>query len=204
MNITVSGKGVDVGESLRAHIDQRLTNGINKYLDRISQVNAVVSRESHNFRVDISANLGTHSGITIKSRADAGDIYACFDLAADKIEKQVRRYKRRLTNHHKEKITGLDMAEMPVKAKKYVLSGDDNAADQEDASAVIIAEKATDILTMSVSTAVMKMDLEDLPALLFFNSSHGRINVVYRRADGNISWVDPEVQEKEKRSKKAS
>lgn len=190
MQISVSGKQVDVGESLRTHIDKRLQEGISKYLDRVTHVTVVISRESHLFRADINGNTGTSSGITIKSRGESSDVYAAFDEAADKIEKQLRRYKRRLTNHHKK----VNPAELEaIRGVKYVLAGSQQEEEKEDAP-IIIAEKATHIENLSVSEAVMKMDLADLPALLFFNSASGRINVVYRRVDGNISWVDPEVK----------
>ena len=187
MQIIVSGKQVDVGNALRTHIEKRLQDHVSKYLDRVTNVHVVITRESHNFRADVSANTGTHAGVMVKGRADSADVYAAFDAAADKIEKQLRRYKRRLTNHHKPKDGALPL----VKATKYVLQPDSNDEVKEEAAPVIIAEKSTDIEVMTVSEAVMKMDLQDLPALLFFNSAHGRINVVYRRVDGNISWVDP-------------
>lgn len=186
MNIIVSGKQVDVGESLRTHVETRLQDGISKYLERVTSVNVVIARESHLFRVDISANPGTHTSMAVKSRGDSPDVYAAFDLAATKIEKQLRRYKRRLTNHHKD-------SPVAARATKYILA-DIEEDSTDDAQPVIIAEKSTDIETLTVSQAVMRMDLSDLPALMFFNSAHGRLNVVYRRADGNISWVDPESQ----------
>lgn len=191
MQITVSGKQVDVGESLRTHIESRLAEGISKYLDRVTTVHVVVSRESHMFRSDITVNPGTHSHITIKSRADSEDVYASFDGAAEKVQKQLRRYKRRLTNHHNKGDKEHVMGEL-VKATKYII---DNRHEEEkdDHTPIVIAEKTTHIETLTVSEAVMKMDLSDLPALLFFNSSHGRLNVVYRREDGNISWVDPDA-----------
>lgn len=190
MNIHISGKQVDVGDSLRAHIEGRLEGGISKYMDRVTNVNVVISRESHMFRVDITGNTGTHSGMVVKGRAQGDDVYLAFDGAADKIEKQLRRYKRRLTNHHR---AGANGATSPVvSGKKYVLADDD--AEAKDGAPVVIAEKATQIETLTVSEAVMRMDLADLPALMFFNSAHGRLNIVYRRADGNISWVDPEGQ----------
>jgi ribosomal subunit interface protein len=189
MKIMISGKHVDIGESLSAHIEHRLEEGINKYLDRVTSVNVVVTKEAHMFRVDINGNTGTASGVIIKSSANAGDVYACFDAAAEKIEKQLRRYKRRLTNHHKQSPVGAAASAMgTLGAKKYVLKPEEEASD----APVVIAEKATAIERLSVSEAVMKMDLADLPALMFFNSANGRINVVYRRTDGNISWVDPE------------
>jgi ribosomal subunit interface protein len=186
MKITISGKQVDVGESLRTHVEKRLQEGISKYLDRVTSVTVVISRESHLFRADISGNTGTHDHTVIKGRAESEDVYAAFDGAADKIEKQLRRYKRKITNHHKTKEIGTGL-----RATKYVIPAD-SAEDDKAGSPLIIAEKPTQIETLTVSEAVMKMDLQDLPALLFFNSAHGRMNVIYRRQDGNISWVDPE------------
>jgi len=189
MNIMISGKHVDIGESLTAHIEHRLEEGVNKYLDRVTSLNVVVAKEAYRFKVDINGNTGTASGVAIKSSATADDVYACFDAAADKIEKQLRRYKRRLTNHHKH--THHEGAEAAaVNGTKYVLKSEGESEVTEDAP-VIIAEKSTAIERLSVSEAVMKMDLADLPALLFLNSANGRVNVVYRRVDGNISWVDP-------------
>jgi ribosomal subunit interface protein len=193
MQIQVSGKGVDVGDSLRAHIEKRLQEGVSKYSDRVNAVQVVVSRDAHMFRVDINANTGTHSGIIIKGRDSAGDVYAAFDASAEKVEKQLRRYKRRLTNHHH--TSTKEGAAQLVQATKYVLqSHAEEEANAEDNAPLIVAEKATDIETLSVSNAVMRMDLLDLPALMFFNAANGRLNVVYRRVDGNISWVDPQTQ----------
>jgi ribosomal subunit interface protein len=187
MKIMISGKHVDIGESLHQHIESRLDDGISKYLDRVTSVHVVVTKEAHFFRVDINGNTGTASGVIIKSTASAGDVYACFDAAADKIEKQLRRYKRRLTNHHKQPHHNDPTT--AVGGRKYVLKSEEEA--HED-TPVVIAEKSLAIERLSVSEAVMKMDLADLPALMFFNSANGRMNVVYRRSDGNISWVDPE------------
>lgn len=190
MQIQVSGKGVDIGESLRTHVEGKLNEGISKYIDRVTSVHAVVTREAHLFRVDINGNLGTHAGMVIKSRGESEDVYAAFDEALEKIEKQLRRYKRRITNHHKEKHFDIQ----PVRATKYVLPSDIAENEEDDkpiGSGAVIAEKTTDIATLTVSQAVMRMDLQNLPALLFFNSANGRLNVVYRRVDGNISWVDP-------------
>ena len=189
MQISVSGKGVDVGEALRNHIEAQIEEHVKKYIDRVTSIAVVVSREAHLFRVDISGNLGTHSGLSIKGRGQLDDVYAAFDEALEKISKQLRRYKRKITNHHK----GDHAPVAPrVHGKKYVLKPE--AGEQEDNkhSGLVIAEQSTDIDTMTVSEAVMKMDLQDLPALMFFNSAHGGLNVVYRRTDGNISWVDPE------------
>lgn len=194
MQLNISGRHVDLGESFRTHAEARLQDGVNKYLDRVTKVEVVVSKESHLFRVDIHGNTGTHSHVVVNSKGASTDVYAAFDQAAERLEKQLRRYKRRLTNHHGIKDAKA-IAELSshVRAKKYVLKPEDDHRELEDEGApVVIAEKPTEIETLTVSQAVMKMDLSDLPALLFVNSAHGRINVIYRRIDGNISWVDPE------------
>lgn len=192
MQISVSGKGVDIGEAFRTHVTSQVDEHVNKYIDRVTSVQIVVSREAHLFRVDITGNLGTHSGLVVRSRGDQEDVYAAFDVALEKISKQLRRYKRKITNHHKD-------AEMPPvqtvpaqHGKKYTLKPDAGEAEDEKQAALVIAEKPTAIETLTVSQAVMKMDLQDLPALMFINKAHGGLNVVYRRADGNISWVDPQ------------
>lgn len=191
MQFHISGRHVDLGESFQQHVEKRLQEGLSKYLDRITNVDVVVSKQAHSqYRVDIHGNTGTHSGIVIKSQGDAGEIYAAFDDAATKAEKQLRRYKRRLKDHHSRDT----QSNRGISAKKYVLQPEAHDAElSEKADHVVIAEKATDIATLSVSDAVMKMDLADLPALMFYNSGNGRLNVIYRRVDGNISWVDPEV-----------
>ena len=192
MQLHISGRHVDLGESFQQHVEKRLQEGFSKYLDRIPSVDVVVSKQAHHqFRVDIHGNTGTHSGIVIKSQGDAGEIYAAFDDAATKAEKQLRRYKRRLKDHHARDTDGDRKA---TAARKYVLQPEAQDAElAEKADHVVIAEKATDLATLSVSDAVMKMDLADLPALMFYNANNGRLNVIYRRADGNISWVDPEA-----------
>lgn len=190
MQIHISGRHVDLGESFQQHVEARITEGLNKYLDRVVSVDVVVSKQAHNqFRVDIHGNTGTHSGLVLKSQGNASDLYAAFDEAATKVETQLRRYKSRLKHHHAEKPTGT----RSYTAKKYVLQpeGHEKELDAKGAP-VVVAEKPTNIETLTVSEAVMKMDLADLPALMFFNAGNGRVNVVYRRMDGNISWVDPE------------
>jgi len=189
MQISVSGKGVEVGESLRNHMEKQIDEHVKKYIDRVTNIHAVVSREAHLFRVDITGNLGTHAGMVVRSRGETSDVYASFDEALERLSKQLRRYKRKITNHHKGDVVSTSKL---VRGTKYVLPPEAGEQDDDKQPGVIIAEKPTDIETLTVSEAVMKMDLQDLPALMFFNSAHGRINIVYRRADGNISWVDPQ------------
>jgi ribosomal subunit interface protein len=189
MQLSISGRHVDLGDAFRTHADKRLQENVHKYIDRVTHVEVVVGKEAGMFRVDIHGNTGTHSGLVVKSKGIAADVYAAFDEAATRVEKQLRRYKRRMKAHHADKAE----RNVAYAAKKYVLQTEDNHDElAEEGAPAVIAEKATEIERLSVREAVMKMDLSDLPALMFFNASHGRLNVVYRRVDGNISWVDPE------------
>jgi len=193
MNIVVSGKNIDVGSALKVHVETRLNDSINKYLDRVTDATVVLTKESHLFRTDININAGTHSRLVVKSSGQDHDIYASFNAAAERIEKQLRRYKRKLKNHHKN-----NKADTPEEAiqqgRKYVIQQEEEAHDEsnDNDTPLIIAEKSTDIEKMTVGEAVMKMDLAELPALMFINKMSGNPNVVYKRADGNISWIDPQ------------
>lgn len=189
MEINISGKHVELGEALQKHIENRLHEGVKKYLDRVTQVHVVVTKEGHEFRADIHANTGTHEHVAINGRGQNEDVYSAFDHACEKIEKQLRRYKRRLTDHHAREVAG----KMP--AMDYVIRSNHEEEDSTEDAPMIIAENAMHIETLSVSEAVMRMDLADIPAYMFYNSKNGRVNMVYRRADGNISWVDPERME---------
>lgn len=194
MKVNITGKHMDLGEAFQNHVDSRLQEGISKYLDRINQIEVVATKEGHRVIVDIHANTGTNGHVAINSTAEAGDAYAAFDIAADKIEKQLRRYKRRLTNHHKSRQSQAELMQS-IQAKSYVLSSEaDKDELGEDDTPVVIAERQLEIEMLTVSEAVMKMDLANLPALMFYNSAHGRVNLVYRRNDGNIAWVDPDEQ----------
>lgn len=189
MHITVSGKHIDIGDALRSHVEDRLDIAVAKYFDRAVGATVVFSRDARNFfKCDASVDLST--GLHAQAQAQADDIYAAFEQAVERIEKQVRRYKRRLKNHHQR-----DASEL-IPAQSYVLAGGedeedtgvDGAADQP----VIIAETKTEIGTHSVGDAVMRMELAHAPFLIFRNEANGRLNVVFQRDDGNIGWIDPE------------
>jgi ribosomal subunit interface protein len=191
MQIIVSGKQVDVGNALKAHIEDRLEQAVAKYLDKVNTITVVISKEAHQFAVDISGNIGTHSGYAMKSHAKASEAYGAFDAAADKIEKQLRRYKRQLKNHHN--MNAADAALLSAfPASQYVISSDEREEEAHDDNPLIIAETEMHIESLTVSDAVMRMDLGDLQALMFINKASERLNMIYRRADGHISWVDPE------------
>lgn len=191
MQLSVTGKHLDVGKSLREYVETELNGIVTKYFEHAISADVVFTKVRHLFRADIVVNEGTGTSTLIKSNAEDDDVYSAFDLAAAKAEKQLRRYKRKIKDHHKER---------PDKefssATKYVISPNfnldevDAQTDESDDAPLIIAEKPAAIETLTVSDAVMRMDLGQLPAVLFKNKKTGEINVVYRREDGNISWID--------------
>jgi len=187
MQLTVKGKQLDVGDALRTHVDQTLDTITGKYFNGAIDATVVLSREAHLFRADVSIHVGRN--LQMQSTAEADGPYQAFDQAADRMAKRLRRYKRRLTDHHK------DLAPEPsLPASAYVLMAepeDEADAAEEPAQPVVVAEMTTPIDTLTVSQAVMRLDLADLPALMFRNRAHGGLNMVYRRSDGNVGWVDP-------------
>ena len=194
MLVTVTGKQIDVGDSLRQHIEVTTTAIVDKYFGKAIEAHAVFSRERHLFLAAISVHAGR--GLTVQCHAESADPYAAFDEAAARLEKRLRRYKRRLRNHHK----GARESEEASPATDYVLAAEDEAPASPDAQPLVIAEMRTTIPQISVSEAVMRLDLADLPALLFRNSAHGNLNLVYRRRDGNVGWIDPDLADNNRRA----
>jgi ribosomal subunit interface protein len=185
MDISINGKGLDIGDALRAHVGQLLTTIVGKYFPKAYDAMVTVSREAHLFRADVTVH--PTRGFVVQGRGAADDAYAAVDAAVERIAKQLRRYKRRLNDHH-----GRRPAEEPMPAQQYIIAAE---SDEEELPAegqpAIIAEIATEIATMSVGEAVMRLDLADTPAMIFTNRATGGLNVIYRRADGNIGWIDP-------------
>ncbi len=192
MDVSVIGKHIDIGDALKQHVEQRLTDGVGKYFDRPGQAQVTFSKEGIGFRCDCSAHLD--SGIQLNSSGQATDIYASFETAAERMEKRVRRYTRRLKNHHSHRRQPIESVIAPA----YVIAAEEDAAEEvEGTEPVIVAETTTYVSTLTVGEAVMQMDLADSPALVFKNTAHGGLNVVYRRPDGNIGWIDPADQTKD-------
>lgn len=192
MRIIVTGKQIDIGDALRTHVEDRLDGSVNKYFDHSIDGTVTFSKNAHLFRADCHVRLG--HGVDLQTHAEEKDIYAVFDAAADRLETRLRRYKRRLTNHHRMRGNSQKKIVEAFSAKYNVLAAEDEQADEpEDSSPVIIAEMQMDVPEVSVSDAVMRLDLGSLQTLMFKNSAHGGLNVVYRRTDGNIGWVDPGV-----------
>lgn len=185
MHIQINGKQIDIGEALRHHVEGRLTDRVFKYFDRPVDSQVTFAKDGHEFRADCAVHLST--GINLLTHGKSNDIYSSFDLAVDRLEKRLRRYKRRLKDHHAR------AAQSPsFEAAAYVIDGQgDGEEEPERLQPVIIAEETARVCTCTVGEAVMQMDLTEAPLVLFKNSGHGRLNIVYRRADGHIGWVDP-------------
>lgn len=204
MQIRVIGSNIEVGQSLTGFVEEHLAKEVTKYFDKAVKSEVHFSKEGHMFKALITVNEGVKGGISVKSNAEAGDVYACFTEACDKAAKQLRRYKRRIKNFRRQG-GGLKSVEPDFKAidaMKYIVPPtaynvfeemENDEADDVSENVKIVGEKNTDIEKLSVEEAIMKMDLQDLPTLVFINSKNGRINVVYHRKDGNISWIDPIV-----------
>lgn len=192
MQVHVSGKHVDVGEALRERVGGELQNSIGKYFERGGDADVVVSRDGYGFRVDCSVALA--SGQKLQSHGLGGDAHAAFGQALHKIETRIRRYKRRLKSH-----TVAATAKAAETASFYVLRATEAEDYDEDwhdadtpAASVVIAETEEALKTMTVSMAVMELDLTESQTIVFRNAAHGHLSVVYRRPDGNIGWIDPE------------
>lgn len=210
MKPEIHGKQIDVGDSLRTHVEEKIKDLNTKYFNHVTSSKITFSREGHGhglIRVAISYLVGKN--IMINAEGQAGDAYAAFDQALEHAAKRLRRYKRRLRDHH-ERTERTPEAEM-IKAHDYTLAFEserENAQEQDNADLphepVVVAEITTHIETMSVSDAVMRLDLAAQNALLFRNASNDEINLVYRREDGHIGWIDPSAKSAPKKVTKAA
>jgi len=186
MKLSVKGKQIDVGDALRAHVETHLNEAVSKYFGE-SSLEATVgfSREGNLFRADITVHAAR--GILLQSNATASEAPAAFDSALTRLAGRLRRHKNKIKTHSHEATRGQVEAMI---ASSFVLHGDTHEEEVNDNPAVI-AEMTTPVETLTVGQAVMRLDLGDLPALLFRNSGNGGLNMIYRRPDGNIGWVDP-------------
>ncbi|MFC6198720.1 ribosome hibernation-promoting factor, HPF/YfiA family [Ponticaulis profundi] len=192
MHIQIAGKNIDLGDALRTRIENGLEDAVTKYFDRATEGNVSMAKDGHLYEAECQVALP--SGISLQSSAEADDPYAAFELALDKLEKRVRRYKRRLKDHHRSDKSPIpaEMAAYSVLAPVEEEAGEDDEVDYDTVEApAVIAEKQTKVNTMTASMAVMQLELMDVPALMFRNAVHGGLNMVYRRSDGHIGWVDP-------------
>lgn len=192
MQLTVTGKQIDTGDAFRRHVEGSLGSILGKYFKTAIEAHVVLSKEAHLTQAEISVHIGR--GIVVNAGAAAAEAYAAFDAAAERIAKQMRRYKRRLRDHH---AKAREPSEASERARDYVLApiAEEAEEDEQDVEGgpAVIAEMSTEVPSLTVGEAVMRIDLADAPVLLFRNRSHGALNLVYRRADGNIGWIDPEL-----------
>jgi ribosomal subunit interface protein len=199
MQFSVTGKQMDVGQALSQHIEASVTNLVGKYFGTAIEAHAVLSREGgHLYCCDLSVHIGR--GILMQASETDGNPYQASDKAADRIAKRMRRYKRRLRDHH----NGLEHKFQEALQAQYAIIAPEPDEHDEPGVApggdqpMVIAEMTTEIPTLTVGEAVMRMDLADTPTMMFRNSAHGGLNVVYRRKDGHIGWIDPREGQSER------
>jgi ribosomal subunit interface protein len=203
MQVRVSGANMEVGQSLTSHVEEHLAKAVTKYFDKAVNAEVHFSKDGHLFKSVVTVNEGVKGGIVVKSNSQAGDAYGCFNEAVEKIVKQLSRYKSKIKNYRRNGggLKSVEPNYNVVGGMKYVLppvpynvfEEMENEAEEKEENLKVVTEKSTDIEELTVSEAIMKMDLQDLPALVFINKKSKKLNVVYHRKDGNISWIEPRV-----------
>ncbi|MCX5494992.1 ribosome-associated translation inhibitor RaiA [Kaistia dalseonensis] len=187
MSLRISGKNIEISDAYRTHVETRMGAAIAKYFDGGFSGRVVLERDGSGYRVDCALHLD--SGADLQAEGRGHEIYPTFEQAAERIDKRLRRYKRRLKDHHHDARNGVD-----AEAANYVVLAATPDEDEEipaDYSPMVIAEETKTLKTLSVSGAVMAMDLANAPVIVFRHAGHGGVNVIYRRHDGNIGWIDP-------------
>lgn len=189
MQITVSGKQVELSDSLRTRVGTHLDLIASKYFEHAIEAHVTFGRARSFFTCDINLHAGR--GLHLRGEGEAAEANAAFDSAADHVAKRLRRYRRRVNEHHRD----LAHRESPAAARQFILQQEEEGLDEaHDAAApqpTVIAETETEIHVLSVGEAAMRMDLANQTVLMFRNSGSGEYNVIYRRPDGDIGWIDP-------------
>ncbi|WP_386679441.1 ribosome hibernation-promoting factor, HPF/YfiA family [Loktanella sp. R86503] len=188
MRYQISGKQIDIGAALQTHVETELGETLAKYAGRPTEAYVVFSKTGHEYVAESVVHLST--GLTVQASGKDSEIYAAFDACAEKMDKQLRRYKRRLKDHHRDRPDPVEVSG----GGSYILAAtkDDSDEDEQSSDApVIVAETEAKIPSLSVGEAVMQMELSHANVMVFRNEKQGRINVVYKREDGNIGWIDP-------------
>ena len=188
MQIKITGKNIDVGDALRTHVVGRIEQVLDKLFDRGASGHVLFRRDGARFSSECAIHLD--SGVHLQSSGESTDAYQCFDQAADRLEKRLRRYKRKLKSHHPARVESAPSFVLAAPADESEEGDEDKSGD----APVIVAESTEPLSTLAVSEAVMRMDLADASFFLFRNAAHGGLNIVYRRGDGNIGWIDPARQ----------
>lgn len=194
MQITVTGRHLDVGAALRRHVEDGITGAVAKYFDRAMDAQVTFDRRNAFFSADITVHVGR--GIIAHSSAESADAYQAFALALEHLAKRLRRHKRRLRDHHNAEARALETS----RAQQFILARPEDEHDDASADSVplpeplVIAEMQHEIPTLTVGEAVMRLDLSSQPAMMFRNAAHGGLNMIYRRADGHVGWIDPAAE----------
>lgn len=199
MTLRISGKSISIGEALRARVGERTDEVLRKYFDGNYSGHITLSKDGFGFRTDCALHLD--SGITLEADSNATDAYASADAALLMIEKRLRRYKSRLKDRSARKtyaataalaeLNGAGLNTAGLDAPSYVIEAPESDDEVTEYSPVIIAEATTALKRLSVSEAVMELDLSGASCLVFQHGGSGRVNIIYRRTDGNVGWVDP-------------
>ncbi|MCU0801086.1 MAG: ribosome-associated translation inhibitor RaiA [Rhodobacteraceae bacterium] len=187
MRYQISGKQIDIGEALQTHVKAELGEVVEKYAQRPTDAVIVFSRMAHEFVCETTIHLST--GLNAAAKGHAAEIYAAFESCREKMDKQLRRYKRRLRSHHRDRTAPVEFDA----GASYILAATEEPEDDDSATLqpIVIAEMETRIPAITVGEAVMQLELGSNKFLVFRNEGHGGVNVVYRRDDGNIGWIDP-------------
>lgn len=188
MRYQISGKQIDIGEALQTHVKAELGEVVEKYAQRPTEAVVVFSRAAHEFVCEATIHLAT--GLNAQAKGAATEIYAAFESCREKMDKQLRRYKRRLRSHQRDRTAPVEFGE----STSYILAPTEEPEDTDAAELqpIVIAEMETKIPSITVGEAVMQLELAGQKMLVFRNEGHGGVNVVYRRDDGNIGWIDPQ------------
>ncbi len=192
MTLRISGKHLDIGDAMRTHVHDRVDTMAKKYFGGTMKGHVTVEHEGSGYRTDCTLHLS--SGMTLQADGIAHEPYASFEQAAARIEKRLRRYKSRLKDHHSEPVNSAASTMVaPGAVANYSIIESPHEDDEpvHDFSPVVIAEMTSHMKEMAVSAAVIELDLSGAPVVVFRHAGHGRVNIVYRRKDGNIGWVDP-------------
>ena len=187
MRYQISGKQLDIGEALQTHVKAELGEVVEKYAQRPTEAVIVFSKSAYEYVCETTIRLST--GLTAQARGTASEIYAAFESCREKMDKQLRRYKRRLRSHQRDRVAPVEFGE----STSYILAPTEEPEDSDAAELqpIVIAEMETKIPSITVGEAIMQLEIAGQRMLVFRNEGHGGVNVVYRRDDGNIGWIDP-------------
>lgn len=188
MDLRVSGKNFSIGDAMRKHVSDRIQAAVQKFFDGNASGHVVVDHEGSGYRADCTLHLA--SGITLQAEGRASEAYASFDQAAERLERRLRRYKQRLKDHHAAAAYA-NPAQREMFSSYVLEPPQDENVDERAFNPVIVAERTEALRRLSVSDAVLDLDMTGAPVLVFRNAGSDRVNLVYRRSDGNVGWIDP-------------